>query len=535
MICTCSFVVRGCLAAVLLYEANSAAESCSSTAKASGHSCGQGQRNRLNSHTQADFSEASPTQGRGLMQERWHSNKVVASDKSRLSSSSPPTFPSVDSHGLCGFTRFRHTPGKCSAYNDYALMHKEILAGNQPARYLIATLGSRGQGLGYMTIGISLAFWLAVTSGRALLLDLPLPMNISDVFEPPHGAPDWRFTDQQELKIMLSNLQETNFDYYDFEKNKDCCNATRLSELVFDKGPGVLRLGGNYLDAFSRGDLDIVSHSGSGCSIVRNLLDGAEKWITKGLSFADAGWQSIAERGDAKFVQDSANEWHKQSLDTILHGCAWRYLFRPTAVLDERLSSVRRHFASNAVVMAIHLRAGDAALRNADGDHRLEKMNLPSEEWGNTTVEIATNAALCGAALTNRYVKTTSDATRPCALIFVSDHHASREAVGKLNVGACTVVVPPGMPTHSGFRTNQENALTIWQDFALMGLADLLMVVTKSSYSHSAGLLGTHFGALGDGSFERRFSAEKMCAGSQPRTKDATSDMARYGYVSEYL
>jgi hypothetical protein len=77
----------------------------------------------------------------------------------------------------------------------YAQLHADILSGRKPFRVFVAVCRDQFLcgGLGDRVRGLRLIAYVAVLSGRALLLDDWKSVNIGDVFLP--GAVDWRLTE----------------------------------------------------------------------------------------------------------------------------------------------------------------------------------------------------------------------------------------------------------------------------------------------------------------------------------------------------
>jgi len=166
-------------------------------------------------------------------------------------------------------------------------------------------------------------------------------------------------------------------------------------------------------------------------------------------------------------------------------GCPLSYLFDTSG-----------HEASNEVVIAGHLRLGDAHMTGGGDSHDRGRAVLVDKTWGFGTPEIAgTQFLYCLLGLSRRLVHSGGTDGKKCVVKLMSDSQHAKDAALKVakalprDESSCEVHVAPGVAKHSATQKGHDVADAVANDFLALATADYVLL-THSGFGTSAASMG---------------------------------------------
>mmetsp|Transcript_155299 Transcript_155299/g.286130 ORF Transcript_155299/g.286130 Transcript_155299/m.286130 type:complete len:583 (-) Transcript_155299:26-1774(-) len=318
----------------------------------------------------------------------------------------------------------------------YRSLNQKIISGQAPKRYLIyRSVG--GQGFGNLFAGVELAFYIAVASGRALLLDWD-SHTLEKVFEPRDI--DWRISNAQKAIISLGSKKSRDVSFLNYAK----------PELDHRK---LLRL--------ARSELPVMG---------LRTNSGVQGW-EQVLSFGEKGIWNIT-------LKEWVRPWYR------LRGFVFHALFKLSKKGD--FGDLWRRMNKSIPPgprIGIHIRVGDVSWKAGDGDRRPV---IYAKRWGLKDVRVAANQSLhCAQELARQL-----GFQEPCAIIFESDNNEAKKfarKAGKISGGPCTAWASPLESRHSAM--GGGNTMQTWLSLLIISVVEILLITT-GTFGFAAGMVG---------------------------------------------
>jgi len=356
----------------------------------------------------------------------------------------------------------------------YVKLHRSILLGDSPPRFLVFERNTMGQGIGATLRGLYLCLYLAMAAGRALLIDWETPVQLEDVFDIVEV--DWRWSKQRSRVQKLGSSNHKRVSYVNLEQTPG--NQDVLWKSVNSKTQAV----------FLETNLDATS------------------WLDR-LTFEALGARDLTLR---RLVREYAR----------IPGCAFHSLFRfRTAGAFAGLWRRIEEGVPAGPRIGVHLRVGDVSWLKSSPDRRPV---IFDKQWGLKKPEEAARQIVECAQQTARQVGLTA----PCTIIFESDNEGSKKAAreaGKAS-GPCRCWTSRSSPTHERQTVDHQRTRETWAALVMLSSVEIL-ISSQSTFSYTAG-------SIGPGLVEPRrhvdFEAALKRRLHRKRLRDDTKDLCRF-------